>query len=74
MTIITVLYILIGMKLRKSRRGPSNVNQELTVEPYRYAQSRRSQTHVIRMLGKNSIANGLSITQQFLWETATGVK
>ncbi|XP_035712804.1 pyrokinin-1 receptor isoform X2 [Folsomia candida] len=40
MTLITVLYILIGLKLRRSRKGPLNP------EPY----ARNQQSHVIRML------------------------
>ncbi|CAG7725864.1 unnamed protein product, partial [Allacma fusca] len=47
MTMITVLYVLIGLKLRRSP-GSNRNNREITVEPRNT--NRHSQSHVIRML------------------------
>lgn len=54
MTIITVLYVLIGLKLRRPRGGSGSNSQELNVEP-RSISNRHSQSHVIRMLGKSRL-------------------
>ena len=60
MSIISGLYVLIGLKLWRSRRGPARSNtNHLTVEPHRFTANRHSQTHVIRMLGKSSEWSGL---------------
>ncbi|CAL8106675.1 unnamed protein product [Orchesella dallaii] len=49
MTIITVLYVLIGLKLRRPRGGSGSNSEEMNVEP-RNISNRHSQSHVIRML------------------------
>ncbi|ODN06003.1 Neuropeptide capa receptor, partial [Orchesella cincta] len=49
MTIITVLYVLIGLKLRRPRGGSGSNSEEMNVE-HRNISNRHSQSHVIRML------------------------
>ncbi len=71
MTIITVLYVLIGLKLRRPRGGSGSNSQELNVEP-RSISNRHSQSHVIRMLGKYPLYYFRIIITHFItWNMAS---